>query len=78
MDFEYIEERIDKIKKSHVSELMASPAIIVDQDTPICKAGSMMLLRRIKQLPVLQHDHLVGMVTLSDVCKSLMEKAARV
>ncbi len=76
MDFEYIEERIHKVTKMKVGDLMSSPAVSVDEETPICKAGSIMILRRIKQLPIVRGDELVGILTLADICKTLMHKVA--
>ena len=60
MDFEYIEERIHKLQRIEVSELMGSPAITVDEESPICKAGSTMVLKKVKQIPVMRDDRLVG------------------
>lgn len=77
MDFEYMEERIRKVTKIEVSELMGSPAMTLDQETPIVKAGSIMVLRKIKQMPVMKDDKLVGIITLTDVFRNLMEKAGR-
>ncbi len=76
MDFEYIEERIHKVTKMTVGDLMSSPAVTVDEETPICKAGSLMILRRIKQVPVVRGDELVGILTLRDICKTLMDRVA--
>jgi CBS domain-containing protein len=75
MDFEYIEGQIHKVNQIKVHTLMGTPAITLDQDTPICKAGSLMIWRRIKQIPVLSHNKLVGIITLTDICKNLMQRA---
>ena len=77
MDFEYMEERIRKVTKIEVSELMGSPAMTLDQETAIVKAGSIMTLRKIKQMPVMKDDKLVGIITLTDVFRNLMEKAGK-
>ncbi len=74
MDFEYIEERIHKVTRMKVGDLMSSPAVSVDEETPICKVGSIMILRRIKQVPIVHGDQLVGIVTLRDICKTLMDR----
>jgi predicted transcriptional regulator len=75
MDFEYIEGQIHKVNQIKVHTLMGTPAITLDQDTPICKAGSLMIWRRIKQIPVLSHNKLVGIITLTDICRNLMQRA---
>ncbi len=75
MDFEYIEERIDKISKTNVMDLAGTPAMTLDQDTPVIKAGSIMVLRRVKQMPVMDKDKLVGIITLTDICRNLVSRA---
>jgi acetoin utilization protein AcuB len=77
MDFKYIEERIDKICVLKVKDLMGSPAMTVDIDMPLVKAGSIMVLRRIGQMPVMDGDRLVGIITLTDICRNLIEKAGK-
>jgi CBS domain-containing protein len=76
-DIEYIEERIHKVHKIKVDELMGTPAITVDSETPICRAGSIMVLRKIKQVPVLHENKLVGIITLTDICRNFMERAEK-
>lgn len=74
-DFNYIEERISKIRELKVRDLMGTPAMTLDSDTPLVKAGSIMVLRKIKQMPVLEGGKLVGIITLTDICRNLCERA---
>ncbi len=76
MDFEYIEERIDKLQKIDISAIMGTPPLIVEPDTPIIRAGSLMLLRRVKQLPVMDGEKLVGIVSFTDIIKAFIKKYA--
>jgi acetoin utilization protein AcuB len=73
-DFEYIEERVHKLFELKVSEIMGSPVITVSSDMPIIRAGSLMIVRRIKQVPVVDGGKLVGIVTLTDIINALLEK----
>lgn len=73
-DLEYIEERAHKLYEMEVREIMGTPAITVDSDMPIVKAGSTMILRRVKQVPVVDKDRLVGIITLTDIITSLLNK----
>nr|QNO50036.1 inosine-5'-monophosphate dehydrogenase [Methanosarcinales archaeon ANME-2c ERB4] len=50
-----------------LSELMTSPLIIVDQNTPVSTAIQMMLSNKIRRLPVFRNDTLVGIVTSQDI-----------
>lgn len=74
-DFEYVEERIHKIRELKVKDLMSSPPMALDQDTPIVRAGSIMILRGIKQMPVVNNDKLVGIITLTDICRNFLARA---
>jgi CBS domain-containing protein len=52
-----------------VSDVMISPAITVELDTPALTALSMMSRRRIRHLPVLDGTTLVGFVSIGDLVK---------
>ncbi|MEW6213951.1 MAG: CBS domain-containing protein [Nitrospirota bacterium] len=73
-DLEYIEERVHKLFEMKVREIMGAPPISVSSDLPIVKAGSTMILRRVKQVPVVDKDRLVGIVTLTDIINNLTGK----
>jgi len=74
-DPEYVEERIFKFLGARVEKIMGTPVITVTGNLPIIKAGSMMVLRRIKQVPVVDDGALVGIVTLSDILSALRKKS---
>jgi CBS domain-containing protein len=73
-DLEYVEERAQKLFEMKVEDIMGTPPITVSRDMPIIKAGSMMILRRVKQLPVVDKERLVGIVTLTDIINNLIKK----
>jgi CBS domain-containing protein len=73
-DLEYVEGRAQKLLEMKVEDLMGTPPITVSSDIPIIKAGSTMILRRVKQLPVVDKEKLVGIVTLTDIINNLMKK----
>lgn len=73
-DLEYIEERAHKLYEMQVSEIMGAPPITISSDTPIVKAGSTMILRRVKQVPVVDNGKLVGIITLTDIINHLLKK----
>ncbi|MCK6580129.1 MAG: CBS domain-containing protein [Anaerolineae bacterium] len=50
-----------------VREWMTAPVISVTPDTPISTAHQMMKEYGIRRLPVVEHDTLIGIVTLGDV-----------
>jgi CBS domain-containing protein len=75
-DPEYVEERIFKFLGIRVDKIMGTPPVTTSSNVPIVKAGSMMVLRRIKQVPVVDDGALVGIVTLSDILSALRKKSA--
>ncbi|MDO9585297.1 MAG: CBS domain-containing protein [Syntrophales bacterium] len=71
-DLEQVEERAMKAGTRKVEEVMSKSVITVEEDTPVLMAGSTLLLKRIKQLPVLRKERLIGMVTLTDIIEALI------
>ncbi len=57
-----------------VADTMTAPAITVAPDTPILSALSLMSKRRIRHLPVIKDDDLVGFVSIGDLVKHRIEK----
>jgi CBS domain-containing protein len=58
-----------------VTEVMATTLVSVTRETPAALAGGQMVEKRIKQLPVVENDTLVGVVTLVDVTRRLLRDA---
>jgi CBS domain-containing protein len=73
-DLEYVEERAQKLFEMKVKDIMGTPPITVNSNMPIVKAGSTMILRRVKQVPVVDKGKLMGIVTLTDVINNLIKK----
>ena len=73
-DVEYIEERIDKLFKMHVKDIMGAPPIKLHSKAPVIRAGSLMMLRRVKQIPIVDDEKLVGIVTLTDIIHNVSER----
>lgn len=73
-DLEYVSRRAHKLYDMQVGEIMGTPPVTVSSDMPVVRAGSLMILRRIKQVPVVDGDTLAGIVTLTDIINHLLEK----
>ena len=73
-DLEYVEERIFSCLGTRVGKIMGKPAVTIAGNLPIIKAGSIMILRGIKQVPVVDNGALVGIVTLSDILSAFRKK----
>lgn len=58
-------------------ELMRRPVITVTPDTPLREAAHLMIAWRISGLPVLDHGRIVGVVTVSDLLRRIIEQEDR-
>jgi CBS domain-containing protein len=68
---EYVHARGRKVE-----EVMTREPVTVTEDTPLDEAVGLMERRRIKRLPVLRGDKLVGIVTRANVMHALVSLAA--
>jgi CBS domain-containing protein len=57
-----------------VSEIMSKPLITIDPDAPVKDAARKMANNRIRRLPVLDENELVGIIAASDFARHLGKK----
>jgi CBS domain-containing protein len=57
-----------------VGEVMISPAITVEPDAPVLHALSLMTMRRIRHLPVVEGGTLMGFVSIGDLVKFRIDR----
>jgi len=57
-----------------VERIMTAPAITVERDGDILAALSLMTRRRIRHLPVVEAEALIGLVSIGDLVKHRMDK----
>lgn len=57
-----------------VSDVMTAPAMTVDSDCAVLSALSLMTRRRIRHLPVVDSEGLVGFISIGDLVKYRIEK----
>ncbi|MCK9540579.1 MAG: CBS domain-containing protein [Novosphingobium sp.] len=57
-----------------VRDVMTAPALTVAPDTPILHALSLMTRRRIRHLPVVRGDTMVGLVSIGDLVKHRIDR----
>ncbi|MFA5072885.1 MAG: CBS domain-containing protein [Nitrospirota bacterium] len=65
--FEYLEERAHRFYVKKVRDYMTGGLVTTTSNMPIIKAGSLMILKNVRQLPVVDNGTLVGIVTLTDI-----------
>lgn len=75
-DFESMEERVHELNVKKARDIMCKRVVYTREDTPIMRALSRMIARRLNQLPVLSRkdDTVVGMVTKGDIFRALFAK----
>jgi len=57
-----------------VQDVMTQEVVTVVEDTPVAEITEMMRNRRIKRLPVLRDDAVIGIVSRSDMLRVLLQK----
>lgn len=74
-DFEAMEDRVRDMAGRRAKDVMCRRVIYTRTDTPIMRALSRMIVRRVNQLPVLDtKDRVSGMVTKGDIFNALFKK----
>ena len=57
-----------------IDRVMTSPALTVTPDTTVLVALSMMTRRRVRHLPVVEGDRVIGFVSIGDLVKSRLDQ----
>jgi CBS domain-containing protein len=58
-------------QQCHVSNHMSSPVITTQPDMDILDAAHLMTEQKVKRLPVVEGDQLIGLVSFSDVAQAM-------
>lgn len=67
---ERVLEKCKNPKETHVFEVMTKHIITGTPDMEIPEAASLMFKNKIKKLPIVEGNKLVGMVTLTDIARA--------
>lgn len=60
--------------ETQVSEIMTKDLVFVDPEVTINDCMALMTEKRVRHLPVLEGDKLVGIISIGDVVKSIIEE----
>jgi CBS domain-containing protein len=60
-------------KEVHVSEIMSTRVVYVDIDTDIEDCMALMINKRIRHLPVYENNILIGIISIGDVVKAIID-----
>jgi CBS domain-containing protein len=61
----------------HVGEIVSSPLITIHPDRPAREAARLMLEKKIRHLPVVKENRLLGIITLQDFAKQMSKKSVK-
>jgi len=59
-------------KETHVRDIMSSRPIFVNPDNTIDECMQLMTDKTIRHLPVLEHDELVGVISIGDIVRYII------
>ena len=72
LDYESRENKIKEVALHPIIDFMEKDIVLVEHDTPIMKAGALMLARGIHRIPVVADGELVGIITRSEIFKRVI------
>lgn len=61
-------------KDIQVGEIMSSPPIFIEPDETIEQGLALMSAKHVRHLPVIEKNRLIGIVTIGDLVKSLIDE----
>jgi len=64
----------DEVLAQTVGEVMTAPAVTADPSTSVLAALSLMTQRRIRHLPVMSGDRMIGFVSIGDLVKHRIDQ----
>ena len=72
-EFIQLSKSLKEYSQRPVEEFMRKNIITLDEDNNEVLAADLLIRNKIQRLPVLRDGKLVGIVTLTDICRVLME-----
>ncbi|HET98378.1 MAG TPA: CBS domain-containing protein [Desulfurivibrio alkaliphilus] len=66
-----VEQEVSKMAGSRVGDICAKNPVTVAPDTPLDEIATIMAEKHLHTLPVMEHEHLVGVIGKSDIIRTL-------
>ena len=56
-------------KKTRVRDIMSSPLTVIKSDVQLDEAARLMFAKKIKKLPIIDQDKIIGLLSLTDIAR---------
>ena len=56
-------------KKTKVKDIMSSPLTVIKSDVQLDEAARLMFAKKIKKLPIIDQDKIIGLLSLTDIAR---------
>ncbi len=66
------DEDFKKLLASKASEIMTKKVVVVAEDMEVSEIGKLLIEHDIKQIPVMRGEEIVGMISRTDIIKTLL------
>ena len=78
LDTEPFNRKIAEADKVLVKDIMRKEVVCVTEDTPMPEVAKLMIVKKIRRIPVLRERKLVGIIARSDIVKEIARRAGLV
>ena len=78
LDTEDFARKIAQANKISVREIMRKEVVCVTEDTPVPEVAKLMIVKKVRRLPVLKNGKLSGIIARSDIVKEISRRAGLV
>ncbi len=73
-EFIQLSKSLKEYSQRPIEEFMRKNIVTIDEDDNEVLASDLLIRNKIQRLPVLRDGKLMGIITLTDICRVLMEK----
>lgn len=71
---ESMESRVEPLRRKPVREIMTTKLITASKNTPVVNAGALMMANDVDQMPVVENDEVVGVISFRDITWGFLVK----
>ena len=75
-EYDVVAEMVEETNRCvacNVGETMTTPVITINEDINLFEANKLMIINNVRRLPVTEGEKLIGIVTQTDMCRSIFK-----